>query len=236
MSKRSIQPIVAPAPAEQRIGKPEVSSGGRGKPLDSLIARLEAKHPGIEKEIGVSSAALRAGRQVREMRLAKGWTQVQLAKKLGWDQVRVSNIERGEGTLGPTFDVLQKIAAVCEYDIDFKPRREKSQRSGEFLRGIAQTLAHVEPVVGTIVTGPQFADACIAFAGSVGTAVQTHFRMVEEPPAGPKAAKGVMGDIPYVEMAAQGKRMVMLPVLVEDSDVEVDAGAEVEMTLTYPHR
>jgi transcriptional regulator with XRE-family HTH domain len=124
MSKRSEQPVVAAAPPEQRIGKPQTSSGRHGKSLDYLLARVEAKHPGIEEEIGLSSAAVRAGRQVREMRQAKGWTQVRLAKELGWDQVRISNIERGEGTRGPTFDVLQKIAAVCDYDIEFKSRQE----------------------------------------------------------------------------------------------------------------
>src|ERR1700678_3666526 len=86
MTKRSEQPIVAPAPPEQRIGEPLASSGRKGKPLDYLLARVEAKHPGIEEEIGLSSAAARAGRQVREMRQAKGWTQVRLAEALGWDQ------------------------------------------------------------------------------------------------------------------------------------------------------
>src|SRR5437588_6174446 len=134
-------PVVEPAPAGQRIGKAEVSSGRRGKPLDEFVARLEAKYPGIEEKTGLSSAALRAGRQVREMRVAKGLTQVELARQLGWDQVRISNIERGEGTLGPSFDVLQKIATVCDYDIEFKPRgREPALLVGEAL---GRRIAHV---------------------------------------------------------------------------------------------
>jgi transcriptional regulator with XRE-family HTH domain len=125
VSKRSEQPVVAAAPPEQRIGVPQTSSGDRGAPLDDFLAKVEAKHPGIEDEIGASSAAVRAGRKVREMRQARRLTQARLAEALGWDQVRISNIERGEGTRGPTFDVLQKIAVVCNYDIEFKPREEE---------------------------------------------------------------------------------------------------------------
>jgi transcriptional regulator with XRE-family HTH domain len=236
MSRRSEQPVVGAAPPEQRIGKPKTSSGGRGKPLDYLLARVEAKHPGIEEEIGLSSAAVRAGRQVREMRQAKGWTQVRLAKELGWDQVRISNIERGEGTRGPTFDVLQKIAAVCDYDIEFRSRQErKAFRYADVLRRIAQTFPHAGPLPGTIVPGPQFAAACVAFTGSLGTAVQTYFSAVEASPAGTNAVEGEMSGITYVEMASHGKRMVMLPVLVEESDSQTDTGAELEVKLTYPH-
>jgi transcriptional regulator with XRE-family HTH domain len=222
-------PVVEPAPAEQRIGKAEVSSGGRGKPLDEFVGRLEAKYPGIEEKTGLSSAALRAGRQVREMRVANGWTQVELARKLGWDQVRISNIERGEGTLGPSFDVLQKIAVVCDYDIEFKPR------SGDVPIFAWEMFGRRIPHAP--VSNQQFADACVAFAGLVGAEVQAHFRMVEELPAGAKFVKGEAGDIPYVELATHGKRMVMLPVLVGDSDAQADTDVdEVALTMTYLQR
>jgi transcriptional regulator with XRE-family HTH domain len=95
---------------------------GREQPGDmaKLFARIERTHPGIENKIGVSSAALRAGQIVRSMRKSRRLTQTELADMLGWDQVRISNIERGEGTRGPTFDVLQKIADVCAYAIVFE--------------------------------------------------------------------------------------------------------------------
>jgi transcriptional regulator with XRE-family HTH domain len=224
---------VAPAPPDQRLGKPRVSSGKKGKPLDFLLSRIEAKHPGIEQEIGMSSAAVRAGRQVREMRLAKGFTQAQLAAALNWDQVRISNVERGEGPLGPTFDVLQKIAAACNYDIEFKPRRaEKTLRYADVLQGIARLFAGTNSLPETLVTSPQFSAACVAFARSLGPA-KTHFWAVEE-----SLVEKEMRDIPYVEMAAQGKRMVMLPVLVEDAgDFKTkNKGTELEVKLAYPHR
>jgi len=106
----------------RKANEMSVSSGDRGKPVADLLARIEQTHPGIEEKIGLSSAALRAGQIVRNMRKAKGWTQTELADLLGWDQERISNIERGEGTRGPTFDVLQKIAIACDYDLLFAPR------------------------------------------------------------------------------------------------------------------
>lgn len=128
-------------PDFRKPGEPaaaKTSSKGRGKPAADLLARVEQAHPGIEEEIGVSSSALRAGQFVRAMRKSKNWTQTQLAEALGWDQVRISNIERGEGTRGPTFDVLHKIASACDYDIRFMPRTpanaasDKPHPSGRF--------------------------------------------------------------------------------------------------------
>lgn len=112
MASNKIEPTV----------KRRVSSGNRGAPLSSLFAAAERQYPGIEEEVGLSSAALRAGELVRGMRKANGWTQTTLAEALGWDQVRISNIERGEGTRGPTFDVLTKIAEACGYDLQFTRR------------------------------------------------------------------------------------------------------------------
>jgi transcriptional regulator with XRE-family HTH domain len=245
MSKQPEQPVVAAAPPEQRIGKPEASSGRRGRPFDSLLARLEAQYPGIEEEIGSSSAALRAGRQVREMRLAKGWTQMQLAEVLGWDQVRISNIERGQGPLGPTFDVLQKVAAACDYEIEFKQRQKEQPRPEKkplgyayVLQRMAELFAHPDPLPATMVLSPQFAAACTAFTDSLGSKVPTYVRAVEGAPANEIIAEGeIIGisGISYVEMKTRGKRMVMLPVLVEDSDVQADTGADLAMTLIYPH-
>jgi transcriptional regulator with XRE-family HTH domain len=110
--------------AESKVSGTKVGSGDRGRPVADLFARVERKYPGIEEKIGLSSAALRAGQLVREIRKSRGWTQTQLADLLGWDQERISNIERGEGTRGPTFDVLQKIAIACDYDLIFAPRMQ----------------------------------------------------------------------------------------------------------------
>jgi transcriptional regulator with XRE-family HTH domain len=225
------QQVVASAPPGQRIGKAQASSGNKGKPIEHLLSKIEAAHPGIEKEIGVSSAAARAGRRVREMRLAKGWTQTQLATALGWDQVRISNIERGEGTLGPTFDVLQKIVAVCGYEIEFRPRSaERQLRYADLLQNIAKFVGEAGALSETMVASPQFAAACFAFGKSLGSP-KAHFLALGE-----SLVRQEMRDIPYVEMAAKGKRMVMLPVLVEEAAGQEKGkkGAELEVKLAFP--
>lgn len=225
--------VVAPAPPDQVIDVARVSSGKRGKPIESLLSKIEAKYPGIEKEIGVSSAAARAGRHVREMRLANGWTQAQLAEKLGWEQVRISNIERGEGSLGPSFDVLQKIATTCGYELEFKPRRtEKPPGYVDMLQDIARRVAATGVLPSSIVATPTFAAACMAFGASLELG-KTHFRTSQERKKG-------MQDFPFMEMAAHGMRMVMLPVLVEGASNETgqdgakNKGAEVEVKLAVP--
>jgi transcriptional regulator with XRE-family HTH domain len=231
------QNIVAAAPSEQKIEKPHASSGAGGLPLDRLLSRIEEQHPGIESEIGLSSAAMRAGRKVREMRVAKGLTQASLAKTLGWDQVRISNIERGEGVLGPSFDVLQKIAAACDYEIEFKSRLPpSSSRGAEILHGFAKLLADTALLPGTMVPNPQFIADCVSFATSLGTAMQTRVRAVEESTSAPReAAEALRHEIPVMEMEAHGKRMVMLPLFVEESGFKTFSGAELELKLTYPH-
>jgi transcriptional regulator with XRE-family HTH domain len=170
------------------------------------------------------------------MRQAKGWTQVRLAKELGWDQVRISNIERGEGTRGPTFDVLQKIATACDYDIEFKPRQAAASVDYlDILGGITKLFPHAVVLPGTMLPDPQFAAACAAFAGSLGSAVQTYFRAVEEPLPSASIVKGGVSGIAYVEMVTKGKRMLMLPVLVEDDGSQTKTDAQLDVKLSYPH-
>lgn len=118
---RQYKNVAVTPDAAARSGKPPARSGARGKPAADLLARVERKYPGIEEKIGLSSAALRAGQAVRSLRKSMGWTQTQLADALGWDQERISNIERGEGTRGPTYDVLQRIAAACQHELQFRP-------------------------------------------------------------------------------------------------------------------
>jgi transcriptional regulator with XRE-family HTH domain len=244
------KPVVQRAEPDQRIGKAEVASDARGAPFADLLHRVEAKYPGIEEKVGLSSAAMRAGQRIREMRLAKGWTQTQLAQKLGWDQERISNLERGEGTRGPTFDVLQKVSAACDYELKFSPRLEPERVAKPFvLKAFAQEPFNLADMVrqigkafvqagvshGKIQPNAAFAASCISFAKLFEHGVQAHATTVEGAESKKIADVGV-GTIPYVELASHGTRMVTVPVLIEKiGKAPAAADAELEVTVTYPH-
>jgi hypothetical protein len=148
--------------------------------------------------------------------------------------VRISNIERGEGTRGPTFDVLHKIAAACDFEIQFNPRsKSKDSPLTEHLRRIAETIGGTTAVA--VAPGPTFTAACANFVKSMQIgAPPPHFHYVEEPSAATSLrAPAEAANLTYIEMAARGQRMVMLPVLVEDTRKR---GTDtIEMKLFYPN-
>jgi len=60
-----------------------------------------------------AAAALEAGRLVRALREQANLTQLELAKRLGVSQPRVSAIEAGVGRDGPSYALLKRIAIAC---------------------------------------------------------------------------------------------------------------------------
>ncbi len=57
---------------------------------------------------------------IKKMRLAGGYSQVQLAQKLGIASTTLSGYERG-GSM-PNFDMVVKIADLCDFDLVFIDR------------------------------------------------------------------------------------------------------------------
>lgn len=100
--------------ANRRDVRPaKVSSHGRGRPLSDLVERIERTHPALAREKGLSSAAMRAGALIRAMRKDAHLSQSELAGKLGFSQARLSEIETGVGTQGPTWDLMERISTAC---------------------------------------------------------------------------------------------------------------------------
>ncbi|MBW4090032.1 MAG: helix-turn-helix transcriptional regulator [Proteobacteria bacterium] len=89
-------------------------------------------HPGLEdllpdpagrSRFDATSAALEAAVLVRRMRAlapsaegGRGITQSELARRAGLTPPRISQIESGEGSNGPTYAVIRKIAQACGID------------------------------------------------------------------------------------------------------------------------
>ncbi len=93
--------------------RPKVSSGENGRDLADVLQHFETAAPATAKRTGMTSAGMRAGAIVRGMRRSAGFTQARLAQKLGITQERVSEIELGHGPQGPTYELLERIAAAC---------------------------------------------------------------------------------------------------------------------------
>ena len=84
--------------------------------LDRLVARLDARHP--DRKTG---AGFRAGGLVRGLRREAGLTQGDLAKRIGVSQARISELEAGLGSQGPTWDLMERIATACGRTIGVLP-------------------------------------------------------------------------------------------------------------------
>lgn len=78
--------------------------------------KLEELLPHKEQRVAFeeASAALEAGQLVRALRLNAGLSQVDLAKRLGVEQPRVSAIEAGRGRDGPSYALLKRIFLACD--------------------------------------------------------------------------------------------------------------------------
>lgn len=59
------------------------------------------------------AAAVLGGEFVKDLRNSAGLTQEDLAKKIGVTPGRISQIENGRGTQGPTLGLLMRISAAC---------------------------------------------------------------------------------------------------------------------------
>lgn len=102
---------VKKADSQRDVSPSAVSSGDRGRPIAGLVEKIEKA--GIASKVGLSSAALRAGDLVRGMRKEVGLSQSQLANMIGVKQSRISEIEAGVGSQGPTWDVMERVANAC---------------------------------------------------------------------------------------------------------------------------
>lgn len=61
-------------------------------------------------------ATVALGKRIKELRLAKGWTQAELAEVLGCEAMTVSRYERGE--YAPSIEVLEQISLALNASLD----------------------------------------------------------------------------------------------------------------------
>lgn len=93
------------------------------------------KHTDIKKQLEQNSEYQQAkaeleltfafGDAVLHARLKKGWTQTELAKRVGTRQANISRIEAG--LANPTLELIQKVCRVLDLKPDFQEMEKPSQ-------------------------------------------------------------------------------------------------------------
>jgi len=89
--------------------------------FETIVEKLRQDPKAKVKMIRMDAVALGA-EVVRNARNAAGYSQAQLARRMGVSQPRISSIERADGTDGPTLAMLLRVADACglELHLDFR--------------------------------------------------------------------------------------------------------------------
>lgn len=88
---------------------------GAGRESWSGLRERRMAEPGAEEAYEATRLAFELGAAVRELRLARGWSQAELASAAGMTQSAVARFEAG-GTV-PTLVVLGRVARALDADL-----------------------------------------------------------------------------------------------------------------------
>jgi ribosome-binding protein aMBF1 (putative translation factor) len=119
-----------------------VSSGGKGRPVVSILERLESRGAAKDASNELSSASMRAGAMVRTARKNRKLSQAELAQRIGVSQERISEVERGLGPQAPTYDLLERIGRATDMTLQYV-----SASSGELLTGLTPSKDLLGPLI-----------------------------------------------------------------------------------------
>ena len=93
--------------------------------LDALIGDSPAEQQAKRD----AQVILEVGWMVRCTRVAKGWTQAELATKTGMTQAYISDMERGIGRTGPTVVTLRRLMTALGDDLIIEAASARMQAS-----------------------------------------------------------------------------------------------------------
>jgi ribosome-binding protein aMBF1 (putative translation factor) len=85
------------------------------RPVVDPVRRRRMSEPGATEAYDAARLAFELGAAVRELRVAQGWSQAELAAASGMTQSSVARFEAG-GTV-PTLPVLGRIAQALDADL-----------------------------------------------------------------------------------------------------------------------
>lgn len=144
---------------QQRRSAPFARSGTPAVPrigLRTLIFRCRYRYTDMSRPpppADLDSTRLRVVAKVRELRVQRQWTQAQLAAKLGLSQARLSEIERGGGSL--TAEQFLEVLRLFNVSIDafMVPQRVEDELQNALARLGAFHLREVSALPSARVAG-----------------------------------------------------------------------------------
>ena len=92
-------------------------------PFNKLLDKEFGKTGKLDRdlfELAVESRVL--GQRLRDMRLARGWTQEQVGKLIGVGKSRINRLEKGDGNI--TLNTLKRVFRAFEMNVSLKVRRQ----------------------------------------------------------------------------------------------------------------
>jgi DNA-binding XRE family transcriptional regulator len=91
------------------------------KPIKvDFLEQIVSSEPALKKRYSETREALQVAQLIREMRIAAKLTQQELARRAGFTQPRVAQLERGIGLLGVRLSTLERIATACGRQISIR--------------------------------------------------------------------------------------------------------------------
>lgn len=92
-------------------------------PFNNLLDKEFGKPGELDRdlfEIAVESRVL--GQRLRELRLARGWTQEQAGKLIGVGKSRINRLEKGDSNI--TIDTLKRVFNAFEMSVSLKVQKQ----------------------------------------------------------------------------------------------------------------
>src|SRR5690606_2304696 len=110
----------SPGPAQAAECTPEVKEPAMTRPQsdtsleqavpDALRGYLDL--PEVRTGFDRRARLIEVGQRIKDLRIAQGLTQAELAERVGTSQPEIVRLERGLGRQGPTIDTLMRVAGA----------------------------------------------------------------------------------------------------------------------------
>ena len=107
------------------------------------LDKLLGDRPEARKQAALAETVAAAGELVRRLRVARGLSEQQLARRIGSTQAHLSELERGLGANGPTVRTLARIFKELGDELLIDSRRQRDEREARLVAEAQSTAAGI---------------------------------------------------------------------------------------------